>query len=417
MSDELKRYGESKRFKEAAKEEQYTIIVGPQHPHTHEPLSYRFALEGEYIACTDAVIGYNHRGIEKGMENRNYLQNLYIVERVCGICSASHQITYVQVCDRLAEIEDEVPDRAQYLRALVAELERMHSHMLWYSILGHDAGFDTFFMITWRDREIVMDLLELISGNRVNYAWMQPGGVSRDLPSDYIPKLKKGLDQLRKQVEYHYEVVETSRTFRARLENVAKVSKEDALKLGCNGPTLRSSGVEFDIRKDAPYVSYKELPLKVCVWPNGDVLDTTRVRLDEVLNSIEMCQYILDNLPGGDVKIKFPKRPPPNEAAARSEAPRGTVIHYGISDGTDKPWRWRIRAPTFNNIPTSLYRLIGQNIADIPVGIRAMDPCYACTDRMMFVDLDTNRKKIVTGEVLNHLANRGRLTKRNLFNL
>jgi len=417
MSDELKRFGESKKFKERAAEEQYTIIVGPQHPHTHEPLSYRFALEGEYIACTDAVIGYNHRGIEKGMENRNYLQNLYIVERICGICSAGHQGTYVQVCDQLAEIQDDIPERAEYIRGIIAELERIHSHILWYSILGHDAGFDTFFMITWRDREIVMDLLELISGNRVNYAMFQPGGVSRDIPTEMYPKIKKDLEELYKKVQYHWEVVETSRTFRARLENVAKVSTEDALKLGCNGPTVRGAGYEFDIRKDAPYFMYKELPLRVCVYPNGDVLDTTRVRLDETLNAIEMILASLDQMKNGEVKIKFPKRVPPNEAVARSDVPRGTCIHYGISDGTNKPYRWRIRAPTYNNIPTALYRLIGNNIADIPVGIRAMDPCYSCTDRIMFVDLDSDRKKIVTGEVLNHLANRGRLTKRNLFNL
>ena len=245
----------------------------------------------------------------------------------------------------------------------------------------------------------------------------QPGGVSRDIPKEMHAKIKADLEELRKKVEYHAEVVETSRTFRGRLEDVAKVSKEDALKLGCSGPTLRGCGVEFDIRKDAPYFMYKELPLRDITYPGGDVLDTTRVRLDETLNSIEMILASLDQMKNGEVKIKFPKRPPPNEAVARSDVPRGTCIHYGISDGTDKPSRWRIRAPTYNNIPTALYRLIGNNIADIPVGIRAMDPCYSCTDRIMFVDLNTDRKKIVTGEALTHLANRGRLTKRNLFNL
>ena len=218
------------------------IPIGPQHPALHEPESFNLILEGETIVDTEVKLGYNHRGIEKACESRNYIQDIYLIERVCGICSHSHSTCFVQAVEEIAGVE--VPLRAQYIRTIIGELERVHSHLLWLGCAGHEVGFDTLFMYAWRDREAVLDILALISGNRVNYGINTLGGVRRDIDKEESRKIIETLKHLTERTEYYIKVATNEPTFTGRLSGVGKLSKEKALELGAVGPIARGSGVE-----------------------------------------------------------------------------------------------------------------------------------------------------------------------------
>lgn len=381
-------------------EREFIIPIGPQHPALKEPENFTFRVDGEYVVDVEPRIGYNHRGIEKAMESRTYIQNLYIIERVCGICSCSHQTCYTQNVEEVLGME--IPQRAKYIRVLVAELERIHSHLLWLGIAAHEIGFDTLFYYIWRDREVVMDLLEMISGNRVNYAMPTIGGVRRDIAEDKIPQYLKMLDVLEERTEYYKNVCATERTVVIRTEGVGVLSKEDAISLSACGPTLRASDVASDIRADSPYLVYDEVPWNLISYDGGDVLANVLVRVDEVLESVKICKYCLEHLPDGPIRVKFSPlgKVPEGEAVSLVEAPRGELVHYIQSRGKDKPYRYKIRAPTLGNIPALCEKLRGGNIADIPIVLAGIDPCFSCTDRMVFVDENRDRRWEMTGEQL-----------------
>ena len=387
-------------------EEDYVMAVGPQHPTHKEPIRFKFTIEGEDIKNVELRLGFNHRGIEKALEQGTWIRNLYLIERICGICSSAHQLAYVLTAEKVDGILDEVPDRAQWLRVLVAELERIHSHILWYGVLAHDGGYDYMFHITWRDREEVMDLLEMWTGNRVNYAMMTIGGVRRDIDEDLRKKMIKKLKNLRKRVKEHKDILEREKTFLARIRDVGYLSKEDAIRLGAVGPTARASNINFDLRKDVPYAAYKEIPFKVHYRSEGDVYATMAVRLDETLESVDMCLYVLENLPAGDIAIKVKPRLKEGEAHTRVEAPRGEDIHYIMSDGKNAPYRHKVRAPTLANMTSLLHRFKSMQVADIPMIIRSIDPCIGCMERVTFVDAKTGKTKDISGEELISKANR-----------
>ncbi len=355
------------------------IPIGPQHPALKEPISLRMTVEGEVITDVDVRLGYNHRGLEKLAEERNWTQNIYLTERICGICSHSHTTCYVQGVEKLMEITP--PKRGLYIRYLVSELERIHSHLLWLGVAGHEAGFDSFFMYTWRDREIVMDLLENISGNRVHYAINTIGGVRRDLDPSQIDKLTEGIEILKKRSAYYFHIGANEPSFVARLAGVGHLSKEDAIALCAVGPTTRASGVAIDVRKEDPYAVYDELDFDVCTSDSCDVLGRVVVRVLELLESYKICDQILKKLPPGDIAVKAPRRAKPNETVSRYEAPRGENIHYIKSNGTDKPERLKVRAPTLANYPATLVMLKKGFIADIPLIFAAIDPCICCAER------------------------------------
>jgi NADH-quinone oxidoreductase subunit D len=351
---------------------------------------------GEKIEAAAVRLGYNHRGIEKAFEQRTWIQNLYLVERVCGVCSNAHQLAYVCVCEKLANLYDEVPERAKFLRVLILELERVHSHILYYGVLAHDAAFDSFFHLTWRDREIVMDLLEKITGSRVTSAFATMGGARRDIAPEQANEYIQDLKTLRKKVEGHKNWVEKKRSFNSRLKGVIPLSREDALKFCAVGPTARASGVPWDVRKDDPFEIYDQIPFDRVVYHGGDLYDTLRVRLDETLVSINMCIWLLENIPPGDIRLEFPTIIPPNEAVHHVEAARGENIHYGRSNGTEKPDRYKIRAPTLANLPSLCYRLQGAHVADIPVAIRSIDPCIGCCERIAIIKTEERKAMLLT---------------------
>lgn len=355
------------------------IPIGPQHPMLKEPLSYLMAVEGERVVDSMLRIGYVHRGIERLCQERTYIQNLYLLERVCGICSHVHTTTYCQGVEALLGIE--IPDRAQHLRMLMCELERIHSHLLWLGMLAENIGFTTIFMYAWRDRELTLDIMEELSGGRVAHAANAIGGVRVDTTPDHVRSVLKRLDDLERQVERFHDVVTHETSFRARTRNVGHLSLEQVQDYCVVGPMARASGLDVDLRRDMPYAIYKHMPVRVITAQEGDVWARTVVRMAELLESLEVCRRILQDLPDGPLKVKVPRRVPPGEVVSRIEAPRGEVIYYIRSDGTDKPARVKIRTPTLTSLITLDTQMRNINIADIPAVLGGMDLCIACADR------------------------------------
>ncbi|MDD4894086.1 MAG: nickel-dependent hydrogenase large subunit [Candidatus Omnitrophica bacterium] len=372
----------------------FKIPIGPQHPALKEPESFSVALKGEKILGVDIRLGYNHRGIEKACEERTFLQDVYLVERVCGICSHSHSTCFVQAVEEIAGLE--IPSRAKYLRTLIAELERVHSHLLWLGVAGHEIGFDTLLMYTWRDREIVMDILAQFTGNRVNYGMNTIGGVRRDIDVSQVKDALKAVDTLQERTKYYIEIATSEVTIIKRLSGVGVLSYEDALRLDAVGPTARASGVKRDVRKDDPYAAYADVSFDVITDNHSDVYGRTVVRLKELLESFKIIRQVLENLPAGPIAIKAPRKIPAGEAISRYEAPRGEDVHFVKSNGGEKPERVKIRAPTLANVQAVKHMLKDRFLADMPIVIAAIDPCFSCTDRSIEISyLDDARKKEV----------------------
>jgi len=374
------------------------VPFGPQHPALKEPENFIFEVDGDTVVNVTPRIGYAHRGMEKAFEIRTYIQNVYLAERVCGICSHAHTTCYVQAVEELLGVE--APPRAKYIRTIIAELERLHSHSLWVGIAAHEVGFDTLFMYAWRDRELVMGLLEEISGNRVHYAMNTIGGVRRDLTPELVAKTKSCMDAFETKSKHYLRIMQTEPTFEKRAAGVGILKTKDAVELCAVGPTLRGSGIKNDVRADDPYAAYDEMPFNVISHEGCDVLCRTLTRCEEMLESINIVRYALDHMPSGELRAKVPAAVPAGEAVSRVEAPRGELIHYARSNGSTKPERYKIRSPTLANIPALCKTLIGCHIADIPIILAGIDPCFSCMDRMVFVDAKANNQWIWTMQEL-----------------
>ena len=358
-----------------------TIPIGPQHPALKEPQSFKVTLNGETIIKMDYRLGYNHRGIEKACEQRTWIQTLYLIERICGICSHAHSNNFTRAAEELAGVQ--VPKRALYIRMIVGELERIHSHLLWLGVAGHEIGFDTLLMYSWRDREAVMDLLQLLTGNRVNYSVNALGGVRRDFTREELQQTFKTMDVLEERTKYYIEVASEETTLIKRLSGVGFLTLEQVKSLNVLGPTGRASGWDIDVRRDDPYEAYPDVEFDVITDTHGDIYGRTLVRVGELMQSYRIIRWLVQNMPEGEVRSKFPRRVPAGEAVVRYEAPRGEDIHYVRSNGSDKPERVRVRAPTMANLQAIPAMLANQNLADVPIAVAAIDPCFSCTDRMI----------------------------------
>jgi len=357
------------------------ITLGPQHPALKEPGNFILSLKGENVTDMGIRLGYNHRGMEKACEQRSYLNDLYLLERICGICSHSHTTAYVQAVEEIAAIQ--VPPRALYLRTLVAELERIHSHLLWLGVAGHEIGFDTLLMYSWRDREIVLDLLQMLTGNRVNYGYNTIGGVRKDITEEQSNDILKATDVLEERTKVYAELATHELTLSKRLQHVGRLSKEDVLRLGVTGPTARASDVQRDVRKDDPYAIYAELEFDVITNDHCDVYGRTLVRVGELMQTYRIIRQILAKLPEGPIAAKVPRKIPKGQAISRYEAPRGEDFHFVRGNGTDKPERVKVRAPTMVNMQAVATMMKGGQLADMPITLAAIDPCFSCTDRMI----------------------------------
>ncbi len=377
------------------------INIGPQHPALKEPETFRIVIESEKIVDAIPILGHTHRGIEKLCESRNSDQNLYLIERICGICSFSHQGNYAKGVEEIAGIE--APPRANYIRVIVAELERLHSHLLWLGVLTHEIGFDTFYLLIWKDRELIMDILETITGNRVNYGVNAIGGVRNDLNEMMIKQLFSLLPILEQRIQKIKKIAVNDKTIQARCKNVGTISKKLAEKTNATGPTARSSGINWDLRRDNPYFVYEEIKFKVLYDTKGDVYSKIILRLDELFESISIIDQALNNLPNGPILSKI--RGKFNGATiSRIEAPRGEDLHY-IDFRNDKiPYRIKVRAPTYANLVSSMNVLVGHHIADIPVIVASCDPCFSCTDRTLVIDRDLDKQYIMNSNDLRNFA-------------
>jgi NADH-quinone oxidoreductase subunit D len=375
------------------------IPLGPQHPALKEPTHFLLEVEGEIIINATPRIGYVHRGIEKLAETKTYSQNLTLVERVCGICSHIHSISLANATETALALEGfEVPKRAQYIRTIVAELERIHSHILWLGVAAHEIGFDTLFMLSWRDRELTMDILEDISGNRVNYAMNEIGGSRRDLSQEQIARIHKYMDITRQRMQRYADICLKEDTIRMRTQDVGILLPHKAKELCACGPTGRASGIVTDIRYDDPYSAYDDLRdiFNVITYHTNDVFSRVVVRILETIEAVKYIKWLLDNLPDGPIFAKPPRKVPEAKVLSRTEAPRGELIHY-LWSGEKKPYRLKITTPTLNNIQSVSEMLKGDYLADSTISLASIDPCFSCEDRMItIVNKDRRKPKVWT---------------------
>ncbi len=359
------------------------LAVGPFHPLQEEMEFYQLTVDGEIVTDIDVRISYNHRGMEGISETLQFDQVPFLVSRICGICSASHPIAYINAVENIAGVTP--PERAQYIRVIINELERIHSHILWVGLAGHFIGYDTVFMWAWKYREPVLDLLEEITGNRNNYGNVKVGGCREDIPNELKPKIIKEMGKIQKKTEMLTKAVLDDPILHARLKGVGVLSNEDAIKYAVTGPTARGSGVPIDVRRDDPYAAYGDLDWNVITQPEGDVFAKAVVRLLEVFESVKMIKEAVNKLPDGPITTEV-KEIPPGEGCGHAEAPRGETFHYVRSDGGNRPVRHKMRAPSYVNVPSFKASCIGEHIADVTITLAAVDPCYSCTERLAVVD-------------------------------
>ena len=375
----------------------YQLPIGPIHPALKEPVLFEFEIDGEQIIDVRVSLGYVHRGIEWAGRRRNPIQVLYLAERICGICSYCHPMTFALAVERLADIE--VPEHAQYVRVIHGELERICSHILWAGVAAHEIGFDSVLFLTWELREKLLDLTEYLVGNRITKGITMIGGVRRDITPEMHPRIKESLDFIKGQCEKLRRILLEDKTVKMRSQGCGILTKEEALKLGAVGPTARASGVKIDVRLDQSYFAYGDLDFEY-ITPdiltgrvNGDVYDRIIVRLLEINQSISLIEQCLTQMPPGPI-VSEPKIPKllanlkkiNNEGIGRMEAPRGEVFHYVKMAANKYIYAWKVRAPTYANIMPWVPMLKNQQIADIPIVAASTDPCMSCTNRVIVIE-------------------------------
>lgn len=363
------------------------LPFGPFFPTLEEPAHWRLFVEGETIVGCDYRGFYNHRAIEKlGDSVLTYDKLPFVAERICGICGFIHSTCCCQALEKAAGIE--APARARFIRTVMLELERVHSHLLWLGIAGHIIGFETVLMQTWRIREPVMWLSEAISGNRKTYGMNCVGGVRRDLTSELAGETRDVLAAVGREVAAVRKAIVTDTTLLARTRGVGVLTRDEAVRMAVVGPPARASGVAIDARVDHPYAAYPEIPPRLSVQAEGDVWARVVVRLDELADSLRIIGTALDRMPGGPIRAAITEEIPPQRIGISVvEAPRGEAVHYVQTGGDGKAYRWRVRAPTYPNLQAVPAMVTGAAIADVPITVGSLDPCFSCTERVEAIDV------------------------------
>ena len=355
-----------------------TIIpFGPQHPVLPEPVHLDLVVEDEKVVEARPSIGFVHRGLEKLVEKKDYIEFVYVAERICGICSFIHGQTYCQAIETLMRIP--VPPRALYLRTVWGELSRIHSHLLWLGLMADGMGFESLFMHSWRVRERVLNVIEATTGARVIFGSCKVGGVRRDVDPEMIQHVLKELDGIELDICEITKVFLGDRSVKARLCDVGVLSKAAAYDLGCVGPTLRASGIAQDLRT-LGYAAFGDLDFEPITHSAGDSYARCAVRCAELPQSIGLIRQALANIPPGEIAVKVTGNPT-GETVTRTEQPRGEVVYYLKANGTKNLQRFRVRTPTFANLPAMLQLLQGCQLADVPILVLTIDPCISCTER------------------------------------
>ncbi|MCD6264087.1 nickel-dependent hydrogenase large subunit [Candidatus Bathyarchaeota archaeon] len=367
------------------------VCIGPYKPQLLEPERFQLFVENDKIIDVNIELGYVHRGVEDLFTERTYMQNLALAERICGICSGVHTLCYAQTAESIMDVE--VPDRARYLRCIYMELERLHSHFLWFGVLAHTLHEHKVFLKVMTERERIQALLEYLTGNRIHYLINTVGGVRRDITPKKAERIRDVLKDMKDLSNYLLMLLNNDGVFVEKTEGVGVLSRSIALDVGAVGPTLRGSGVKSDIRRDDSYAAYGEIDFEITTEDEGDVLARTRVRARETLESIRIIEQSLQNLPEGEISVK-PGEPLEKEEIGRAEAPRGELIYYIRSNGTNIPERVKIRTPSFANVFALTEMLRGDNIQNARLIIESIDPCFACTDRITIIDRNTGRRQI-----------------------
>ncbi|MEM4426247.1 MAG: nickel-dependent hydrogenase large subunit [Acidilobaceae archaeon] len=380
------------------------LPVGPQHPALHEPVLFRLYAEGEVVVKVEVNTGYNHRGIEKLLETSPYQKGIFIASRVCGICNAVHADSFVRAIEELLEVRPS--PRAEHLRVLLMELERIHNHMLIAAVAAELIGFDTLFMYIMRDRELVMKAKEVLTGGRVHADFIMVGGVRRDVDDAKKEKILRLLEKLEERLKFYLKTYSEDPVILKRFENIGKIKPSEAVKAALLGPILRGSGVKSDVRIEEPYDAYKDLDVSIVVREEGDSLARMLVRLEEALVSVGLCREVLEKLPSGSAIVderRLPLSLPAGEVYVRTEAPRGELTYYLVGDGSPRPYRVKIRTPSLNNLINGSFVFVGHAIADVPVILSSFDPCISCMDRAIIKKGDSSKivslREIAKGEV------------------
>ena len=370
--------------------ERLVMNMGPQHPSAHGVFRMILTLEGETIAALDSVIGYLHRCHEKLGETLTYAQYPSIASKTDYVAAMTSELTYVMAAERIGKIE--VPKRAQYLRVLVAELQRIASHCLWLGTWCLDmggalGGGATVFLYCFRERELILDLFEALTGARLLYGFHQVGGTRYDLPEGWAQRCRDTVALIDRRLDEYEDMLESNTPFLIRSQGVGVVSRELAQEVGIAGPLLRGSGVDFDIRRDDPYSSYGDFDFKIPVETAGDCYARYRVRMQEFRESIRIVRQVLDGLPEGPISSKpalksvGQVRIPKGEAYARVEGPRGEVGCYLIADGGPKPYRMKWRGASFSNLAILPHIVPGHKVADVVAIMGSVDPVFGEVDR------------------------------------
>lgn len=389
--------------------ESIVVPFGPYHPALKEPEHFRLVVEGEKIVQAIPRIGFVHRGIEKAAERRSFLRDIFLLERICGICSMHHSWTFVEAVEKLLGLE--IDKRAVYIRTLVAELERIHSHSLWLGLVGYWMGFETMFMWVWSIREDIMDLLELIAGNRVHKSIVTIGGVRRDVSDEKLKRVKEKVASFEKRFTEVMDDILTLDEFIARTSGIGKYSLDTARKLCVVGPPRRAIGDGYDIRRIEPYGAYEEVDYSVITDMGGDVYSLIKVRMLEILESARIIQQIIETMPSGNPipKREFMGTVPKGEAYARTEAPRGELFYYVSAENKHNPSRVKVRTPTLANITLAAEALKGQTLSDVPLVITMIDPCFSCMDRVLVIDRSGKNSRVLDERYFRKIRRKGEI--------
>jgi len=298
-----------------------------------------------------------------------------------------------------------IPKRAEYLRVMFLELERLHSHLLWLGVAGHLIGFDTVFMQAWRIREQIMWLSERITGNRKTYGMVIVGGVRRDIDKDTTDDILKVIKKVEEEVNTIYKSIIGDSAVHKRTKGVGYLSKEDAIKWSLVGPVARARGVDIDARRDHPYAAYSELQFNVPVTDTCDVWGTLVVRMLEIFESISIMRQVIDKMPGGETLTSLTEEIPPlKHGISVVEAPRGESVHFVITGEENRPDRWRVRAPTYPNLQAIPAMLLGDQFADFPIIVGSIDPCFSCTDRVEVINVASGNNRIMSKSELEFIS-------------
>ncbi|MCE5314559.1 MAG: NADH-quinone oxidoreductase subunit D [Armatimonadota bacterium] len=363
------------------KSELLELNMGPQHPSTHGVLRLAVKLDGEVVVECHPDVGYLHRGVEKLAEMRQYIQFIPITDRLDYLASMLGNMAYIGAVEKLAQIE--VPERAEYIRVIMMELNRIASHLIFYGTMGLDLGATTPFLYGMREREDILDLFEMTCGARLTYNYFRPGGVSKDLPAGFYEKCKAYIKKQRERLPEYDDLLTGNQIFISRTRNVGVISAQEAVNYSMSGPSLRATGVPYDVRRVDPYSIYDKLDWQVVTRTEGDTRARYQCRVDEIRQSLNIVEQALDMMPEGELKYKTPLKlkVPEGEVYFHVESARGDVGVYLVSDGSDKPYRLKWRAPSFINLGALNDMVRGAKVADVIAVLGSLDVVLGEVDR------------------------------------